>query len=92
MNELLRKVEAGMQPASWTDFLQFTGQDAWIDCMEIIRSSMTDNYVVESRTTDQCIADYPEDTWDFDGYCRDTKPDHPWCADPCCNPYLQETQ
>jgi|TARA_B110000238_G_scaffold186954_1_gene216596 hypothetical protein len=81
-----------MQPATWVDFVQFTGQDAWIDCMEIIRSSMTDNYVVESRTTDQCVADYPEDTWDFYGYCRDTEPDHPWCADPCCNPHLQETQ
>ena len=78
MNELLKKVEDGVQPASWDDFLQFTGQDAWIDCMEIVRASMTDNYVVETRMSDQCITDYPEDTWDFYHYCQDNA-DHGMC-------------
>ena len=79
MNELLKKAEDGLQPASWEDFLQFTGQDAWIDCMEIVRSSMTDNYVVETRLSDRCVADYPEDTWDFHEYCREENPNHGTC-------------
>ena len=90
MNKLIDAAIAGTSSATWTDFMQYTGTDDWIECMDIFMSSMTDAVGDKQIETDMCSKELPEDVYNPWGFCMNaTNADHAYCADPCCNFELQ---
>lgn len=88
MNKLIDAAVAGTSSATWTDFMQYTGKDDWIECMDIFMSSMTDAVGEKQMETDVCSKELPEDVYDPWGFCMNAT-DDAYCADPCCNLDLQ---
>ena len=77
--------------SQWTDYLQYTGTDTWIDCVDIFYQSMQDGEGEKTIVTDQCTKSLPAEVYDPWRYCRDD-PESEYCSDPCCNFQLQETK
>ena len=88
MNKLIDAAVAGTSTATWSDFMQYTGKDDWIECMDIFMSSMTDAVGEKQIETDMCSKELPEDVYDPWGFCRNAT-DNAYCTDPCCNFDLQ---
>ena len=88
MNKLIDAAVAGTSTAKWSDFMQYTGKDDWIECMDIFMSSMTDAVGEKQIETDMCSKELPEDVYDPWGFCRNAT-DNAYCTDPCCNFDLQ---
>ena len=55
MNKLIDGAVAGTSSATWTDFMQYTGKDDWIECMDIFMSSMTGAWA-RNRSRRTCAA------------------------------------
>lgn len=89
MNETLSRASKGVSAISWDDFVQFTGRDAFVDCMELVSLSVTDAYENVTLLTDECTLPYPETSSGIWSFCE-SNPDHEYCADPCCNIFIQD--
>ena len=59
MNKLIDAAVAGTSTATWSDFMQYTGKDDWIECMDIFMSSMTDAVGEKQIETDMCSKELP---------------------------------